>query len=120
MMRQTRNKTPLRDLTTLSASRAVRLPNGNYAGNIDIHTTICADRGTPFNDEAIARMVCDNVEIYCEKLRFLLYGYCLMPNHLHVLLSPAESDTPLSQWLNAFKSYTTHEFMRLGAQPPLW
>jgi REP element-mobilizing transposase RayT len=98
----------------------VRLPGCDYTGDIDIHVTICADAGEPFRDAAIAEMICKNVEFYCRKFGYRLYGYCLMPDHLHVLLSPARSDKPLARWLDVFKSYTTHEFMRLGHKPPLW
>ncbi len=65
-------------------------------------------------------MVCLNVEHYSNKLRHTLYGYCLMPDHLHVLLSPEESKIPLSDWLRDFKSFTTHEFVKLGGKRPLW
>ena len=65
-------------------------------------------------------MVCDNVEFYCHKLAYRLYGFTLVPDHLHVLLSPAESERPLAHWLNVFKSYTTHQYMKMGRQAPLW
>ena len=99
-MHQARKTTPPRDRATYGESRAVRHPDGDYAANIDIHVTICAERGTPFADATTAAMVCKNVEHYSNKLRFTLYGYCLMPDHLHVLLSPSQSGTPLSSWLN--------------------
>ena len=70
----------------------------DYAGNIDIHVTICADRDEPFTDRTLAAMVCENVEFYCRKLDYRLYGYTLMPDHLHVLFSPAQSGKPLSTW----------------------
>ena len=63
-MRQDRKKTPLRELTTYGDSRAVRHPDCDYSGEIDVHLTICADRGEPFRDEALARVVCESVEFY--------------------------------------------------------
>ena len=119
-MARARKTTPLRDLRTYGASRAPRLPECDYADNVDVHLTLCADRGEPFRDEAVARMICENIEFYSRKLGYRLYGYCLMPDHLHVLLSPADSGTVLSQWLDRFKSYTTHEFMKAGGRAPLW
>lgn len=50
----------------------------------------------------------------------MLFSYCLMPDHLHVLLSPADSGTPIERWLDSFKSFTTHQYMKLGHRPPLW
>jgi len=43
-----------------------------------------------------------------------------MPDHLHVLLSPARSALAVSQWLRRFKSYTTNEFVGAGGDAPLW
>jgi REP element-mobilizing transposase RayT len=115
-----RSKSPLRDIRTYGQGRAVRLPQCDYAGDIDIHVTMCADRGEPFRVEAIAAMVCENVGLYCRKLGYTLHGYCLMPDHLHVLFSPGKSGNALARWLDLFKSYTTHQYMKSGNKPPLW
>ena len=109
-----------RDLMTYGTSRAVRHLDGDYTANIDIHVTLCAERGAPFSESAVAAMVCKNVEHYSHKLCYVLHGYCLMPDHLHVLLSPSESNIPLSDWLRDFKSFTTHEFVKLSGKAPLW
>lgn len=119
-MKLPRSKTPLRDLRTYGQGRAVRHPDCDYGTDVDIHITICADRGEPFRVEAVAAMVCENVGCYCRRLGYTLYGYCLMPDHLHVLLSPGKSGNELAGWLDSFKSYTTHQFMKFGQKPPLW
>ena len=120
MNRSNRSRTPLRNLRTYGSSRAVRLPDCDYIGDIDIHVTMCANRDKPFTDDVVAAMICENVEFYCRNLAYRLYGYCLMPDHLHVLLSPAESDKPMSHWLDVFKSYTTHCWMKSSHRAPLW
>lgn len=119
-MRQNRKKTPLRELTTYGNSRAVRYPDCDYSGKIDVHLTICADRGEPFRDEALARVVCENVEFYSTKLGYRLYGYCLMPDHLHVLLSPTTPGKPIRLWLREFKSFTTNRFQKIAGRRVLW
>jgi len=118
-MPQSRRNTPLRDLTTYGRSRAVRLADHDYAGDADIHLTIHAEEGTQPTESATAEMICDSIEFCSSKLRYRLYGYALMPDHLHVLLSPAESTVPLRDWLRDFKSFTTNQHLkRLGM--PLW
>ena len=114
------SKTPLRDLRTYGGKRAPRLDECDYRADEIVHLTICAANETPFRDETLARMICDNVEFYAKHLAFRLFGYCLMPDHLHVLLSPAHSGKSISDWLRSFKSYTGHEFVKLGHRPPLW
>jgi hypothetical protein len=81
-MRQDRKKTPLRELRTYGESRSVRWDRCDYAGNVDVHLTLAADRDKPFADDRVANMVCENVEFYCDRLGYRLYGYCLMPDHL--------------------------------------
>ncbi len=119
-MRPPRPKAPLRDLTTYGRGRALRLPDCDYIGDIDIHVVLCADRETPFRVDTVAAMVCENVEFYCRKLAYRLCGFTLMPDHLHALLSPAKSERRLPYWLDVFKSYTTNQYMKMGYRPPLW
>ncbi|MFH1747249.1 MAG: transposase [Planctomycetota bacterium] len=113
-------KTPLRDLTTYGRSHAVRLPDYDYAGDADIHLTLCADVGAPYQDDPLAAFICENIEFYCRRLEYRLYGYCLMPDHLHVLLSPADSGKPLGDWLRDFKSYTTNQCPMPSVYRRLW
>jgi REP element-mobilizing transposase RayT len=115
-----RRLTPLRDLKTCGRGRAVRHPDCDYAGDIDVHLAIRADNGRPFDTPDVAKMVCDNVQFYCRQLDYRLYGLTLMPDHLHVVLSPAASRVPVSTWLDRFKSFTTHQFTETGGRPPLW
>ena len=106
--------------TTYGTSRAVRWVDYGYQGDADIHLTICAAQGKPFNDKTLAAGVCQDVEFYSKHLGYRLYGFCLMPDHLHVLLSPGESGVPVSQWLSSFKSFTTNRFRKGGGLGALW
>ena len=115
-----RKRTPLRDLRTYGQSHAVRLPDYDYRREETVHLTVCADHGRPFGQPGIAAKVCASVEECCRLCEYQLFGYCLMPDHLHVLLSPARSALAVSQWLRRFKSYTTNEFVGAGGDAPLW
>ncbi len=108
------------DARTYRHSRAVRWDRYNYRDDAVVHLTICADRGQPFISQRTAQLVCDSVVRCCELRSYRLYGFCLMPDHLHTLLSPAESGDSIDRWLNAFKSFTTNQYMQLGGEPPLW
>jgi len=111
---------PPRKYKTYGGSRAVRLPDFDYVGEVDIHVVICTESGQPFGSDTLAKEVCRSIEITSEKLQYRLYGYCLMPDHLHVLLSPAHSGKPLRNWLQTFKSYTAHWAKRNLGIPTLW
>ena len=114
------SRIPLRDLKTYRASRAPRLPDCGYDADEIVHLTICAAHGEPFADADLAQRVCDSVAFYCERFAYRLFGHCLMPDHLHVLLSPNESGVSISKWLQAFKSFTGHAYVRQGGSSSLW
>src|SRR6476620_4127291 len=106
-----------KEYRTYGKGRAVRLDDHAYAQDVPVHLTICA-RTNFLANESLAKTICNSVEFCSRRLRYELFCYCLMPDHLHVLLSPAESKTPIGEWLQPFKSFTTHEHMRFGGKPP--
>lgn len=105
---------------TFGGSRAVRHPQVDYAAGLDIHVIIAARAGRPFEDVELARQVCRAVEVVCGQLEYRLYGYCLMPDHLHALLSPGASGVELRTWLQRFKSFTAHWAKRYRGADGLW
>ncbi len=105
---------------TFGRGRAVRLADDVYAGDRPIHVTLCAQRAAPFRDPTVARMVCDAVETCARQLDYELAGYCLMPDHVHVVVSPACSETALAVFLRRLKSYTTNRYQRLVGPARLW
>ena len=98
----------------------MRLSAEVYESDVPIHLTIVANEGAPFVDADLARVVTEAIETTAVKLGFELYAYCLMPDHLHVLLSPAASGRAVSEWLRRFKSFTTRWFQRQTAVGRLW
>ena len=110
----------LRGFRTYGQSKAVRLDDFDYAADADIHLTLCSVHPVAFSEPGFARVVCESVEFYSKKLHYDLYGYCLMPDHLHVLLSPASSGLQIGRWLQGFKSYTAHLFAKEHQGSTLW
>ena len=66
-----------------------------------------AGNGSCFlRNERIAKIVCDNLLHHDETL-YRLVDWCIMPNHVHVLIDVADGAT-LSGILHAWRSYTAH------------
>ena len=105
---------------TYGRGRTVRLAGHDYAADRPIHLTLCARSGRPFDDGQIAAMVCASVQKSAEMSGYLLFAYCLMPDHLHVLVSPGDSRKPVAQFLHRLKSFTTHECRRMRGTERLW
>ena len=53
------------------------------------------------------------------KNNFKIYIYCLMPNHLHILLNPGDSNMLVSRFIQTFKSQTGFWYKKYHGNP-LW
>ena len=115
--RSTDDRTQLR---TYNRSHAVRLEDFDYGADEVMHLVLCAKHSAAWTNDEFARRICEAV-LHCSKvLHYDLYGYCLMPDHLHVLLSPATSGIPVARWLQQFKSFSTNLYWRHGGSSKLW
>ncbi len=115
--------------------RSHRLPADVYthAGH-EFHFTVCArHHGSPFSDDRLADVVVDSLMWTRERYDWILFCYCLIPDHLHLLCrltarqaahfdgSPrGEVPGGVLDHLRRFKSYTTSQSWRLGLEGPLW
>ncbi|MDZ7345719.1 MAG: transposase [candidate division KSB1 bacterium] len=69
-------------------------------------------------NERIARLVQDALK-YFDGERYRLIAWCIMPNHVHVLIEVM--DVSLSKILQSWKSYTAHEANKLlGRSGAFW
>jgi REP element-mobilizing transposase RayT len=92
---------------TWGRSRSNRLVNYNYSEDRPVHVTICADsKKNIFGSDVNAKIAINELLKTVKDLKFRILCYCLMPDHLHVIVSPGESTLPLSKFLNIFKGRT--------------
>jgi len=108
---------------TIKKRKQIHLKNFDYRDKSFVYfVTICAaDKQSYFNDESIGKVVIDEL-IYRDKIKEIkLYCLCLMPNHLHVLVSLGENyGKSLNNWVSTFKRYTS-KIARDGFNiKPLW
>jgi len=73
----------------------------------------------PFCNRDLASSVVDSLLQIREKRGIKLFSYCLMPDHLHLLLSLHGSGVSLSDVMRDFKSFTTRAAWSQGV-PRLW
>jgi REP element-mobilizing transposase RayT len=70
-------------------------------------------------DPAHARVVANAIEHF-HGVRYELYAYCVMPNHVHIILQPY-ANYSLSQIMHSIKSFTSSEVNRMsGRSGSLW
>jgi putative transposase len=82
--------------------------------------TICAQSGNPFTDEHLAQEVMVSLQWLRAHRDVILYAYCLMPNHLHLLLRSGDESRTLGTVMGAFKTFTTRQSWKLGYKGVLW
>ncbi len=82
----------------------------------------CLDRGAGpahFRDPRAARVVAEALKQFAG-LRYELYAWCVMPNHVHVAFRPL-GDWRLATIVHSWKSFTAKKLIRLlRLKPPFW
>lgn len=71
------------------------------------------------NKTEIAKMVADSL-IHFDKVRYRLHAWCIMPNHVHVIVE-VMPEHDLSKIIHSWKSYTAHRANEmLGLTGAFW
>jgi REP element-mobilizing transposase RayT len=106
---------------TWGKSRSNRLSNYDYSKDRPIHVTICTEgKENILGSEVNAKIVVNELMKTAKDLRFRILCYCLMPDHLHVIVCPGESTLALSKFLNIFKGRTTKVFQEKENLRKIW
>jgi putative transposase len=100
--------------------KQTRLPAQYYVGSKSHFVTLCCDlRRTHLATPAIAEMVRDCLLDCARRYDFLVHAYCLMPDHLHMLLQGTQASADLIKFMRIFKSRTAFAFQQRDGQR-LW
>ncbi|MBI2485942.1 MAG: transposase [Deltaproteobacteria bacterium] len=101
----------------------LRLSNFDYKDSDFVYfITICAASKQPyFLNDRIANTIADGMELRRINKEIKLFCYCIMPDHLHILLSLTEDyQKRLQDWVCAFKRYTAKVIGKSFGIKPLW
>jgi len=73
-----------------------------------------------FRDKRICQILVKNLRFYRDRMKFLLHGYVVMPDHVHLLVTPRQPPT-ISDIMRNLKSFTGKEVREaLGVRGPIW
>jgi putative transposase len=98
---------------------APRLGEFSYHGSFAYFITICTFKKNPyFKDPKTVEPLLEILEDSVHKNGFVLYAYCFMPDHLHLLLLGSE-DSSLEALMRQFKQKSGFCFKRVFGQT-LW
>ena len=105
---------------TYGKNRSLRLKGFDYSTDRAYFITICSDKGRALLQGAIAGDVAKYLKQLREKYLFKVYVYCIMPDHVHLLLAPGDSGLAVSGIIQRFKSLTARSYNSNGGEGKLW
>ncbi|KAF0133681.1 MAG: transposase [Candidatus Saganbacteria bacterium] len=101
--------------------KIIRLKEFDYTTPKPYFITICAkDKECLFTNERLNQLIIECLLEEKEKTGFKIFVYCLVPNHLHLLLAPSTQEISVSQFIGAFKSKTARRAWDFDISGTLW
>jgi putative transposase len=83
--------------------------------------TICTlDKVPVFGDNARARLASDVLREQHERVRYDLFAYVVMPEHVHWVLAPGRSGLSIGEIVGRWKSFVLTRMMGKGRQRTIW
>jgi|SRR5665647_1210743 len=122
-MRESRDciGTSPKSFKTYSRSRSLRLPGFDYASSHVYFITLGTHERRPvFANARYAEAIADCLRSCRTRDGFVVYAYCLMPDHAHLLITPVHGGKALSSFIGAFKSLSTRTFWNQRGEGRLW
>lgn len=100
----------------LPKRKPTRLKEFDYASpNAVFFLTVCTQSNRDiFKNPDFSLKCIDYIKSERIRLGHAAYVYCLMPDHLHILLSPLESGIPVTQYMSGLISKITHLSWKYG------
>jgi len=113
-------KDRIRDYRTYGNRRSLRLPDLDYADPRAYHLTWGTfNRETTLSNPKLAMALIDELELEASNGNILVYAYCIMPDHIHLLVSP-HGEHDVVAFVQAYKSRTTRIFWQANYNGKLW
>jgi REP element-mobilizing transposase RayT len=99
-----------------------RLPAEMYAtrGQACSFAVRCYRHSAPFESAKLADAAVDVLTESTSKDGCELNAYCVMPDHIHVLLTPIKDENSSLTAIDRFKGRCSHRLHQLGWQGKLW
>jgi putative transposase len=90
-----------------------RLAPENYLGSRTYFITVCCDARRPvFADISLGRETLSLLSESAAKHCFSLHAFCLMPDHLHVVIAGESQTSDLLKFVALFKQRTAFQYRR--------
>lgn len=91
-----------------------------HANRVYFITTRAYKHQLPFVREDLNKMIIETLRKEQDRQKFYIFTYCLMPDHLHFLLSPQYDGQSVLTFTDQYKGKTTNYSWKLGSCGKLW
>jgi len=90
-----------------------RLKDFDYRSPYAYFITICTYNGIEiFNDHEVVLEIINQLKGTAKKLNCRIFAYCIMPDHVHLLVGETEGDVNLIKFIQCFKQDTGYNFKK--------
>jgi len=72
-----------------------------------------------FRREINVNIVIKILSDYARKYNVIIHAYCIMPDHLHILIEPT-TNYPITRYIDIIKGRITHELHNNGLDGRIW
>ena len=98
----------------------IRLPTAIYQGRKSYFLTLCFSGRRRFGtNPRLATWLIANLRKHSAVCAFFVHAYCIMPDHMHVMVTAAGERSNLVKFVQSYKQATAVEFTR-RAHRRLW
>ncbi|OGS22139.1 MAG: hypothetical protein A2252_04650 [Elusimicrobia bacterium RIFOXYA2_FULL_39_19] len=114
----------MNDTAKFPKRKQIHLKDFDYSNtNFVFFLTLCTSKKqNVFANSEIANCLVNEIDFRFTKLKEItVFAYCIMPDHLHLLLKLNEGyGKTLQGWVAAFKRHTTKTILQNAFVKPLW
>jgi putative transposase len=93
--------------------KKIRLPSSRYRGKQIYFVTLCCDDRRPiFTDESLGQWLVAELSKSAAEQGFTIHAYCVMPDHLHILVEGMIETCALVRFISSFKQQTAFDYKK--------
>ncbi len=105
----------------LQRRKSPRLQSFDYSESRCYFVTICTfQRREAFVDSILNRTLLALLANHAQREHVILHAYCLMPDHIHLLVEMPGDGLSLSDWVGRIKGLSAGLSRRMGLKGKLW
>jgi putative transposase len=95
----------------IAPRKQIRLPPDEYLGTATSFVTICCEnRLVVFQSVSNGNVAIEALRRVSQTMQFLVHAYCLMPDHVHLLVEGITPSSDLAKFVRQWKQQTGYLF----------